>query len=1500
MAQASFSPHPLLPKKDQRHVEFEIQTGDSLQDVLDKSGLDIVGEPRIWVNGFEEKNFKRVMAVNDVLNIKADVQGGDGSNPVAIVAMIALIYFTGGIGAAAFGAGTFGAGAVNMAIMVVGSLLINKLFPPDTPSFEDSPSPTYSLTGGRNSIRIDQPIPIICGTHKYIPDLGARPYATYEGEDQYLYQVFHFGMNPDIDILNLKIGEDVLGNYQDVTTPDISPGSTGTLTLFPGNVDSIAGSEITVAGGSTIRTSAIDTTQLQLDFEALLVAYNSKGRARPMTVEFNIEYRNVNDVDWLPFQPSYQKLVREAYSDQFTSYPAVYAPSTAAVLTNNSRKPVRKTYSKPVVQGQYEVRVTRITQESADTSAADDLTWTALRSYQPDTSDYTGQKRMGLKIRSTAQFNGAVDQLSATVSAKCLVFNGSTWSIEATSNPAWWYLYFARGRYAADGRLEFGGGFADNEIDIEGIKDWAVWCDAKDLQFNYVFDRRMVVADILNTIARAGRGAISYHTGSLSVIYDQGSQPITQVFGMSNIKADSFQVSYISEELADEIILEFRNRDLDYQLDEVRVTIPGVAIPTNPQKTRIKGVTNKIQAGKEANLIASEQVFRRRRVSFDTDVEGLMVNKGDIIVVGHDLTNWAKTGRLSNDGSQSTTQITLDRELTFDNGSGTAYYIGVRHPNGDYEVVQAQYNANASNTITLLQSLSTNPSSYPNNETQDAIWQFEPDATPGKKLKVIDIQIVGSDMSEVSITAVDEDDAYYLTEDGSYVYDTSALFNTDVAQATNLRFYENINDSSGQAVLGFTWDLSNNANGARLQITKNGGDTIDYGVVYGLSYEIAVQAKDTYTIKLLAVPIDPKRTTSVALVDTYTVLGIYLDQVLLPAMEDVTGLELFNGTNATEYTGNVAKFVWRVSNVQYDAWDINTFADEGAEGADFKDYQVQILNDDLSVRRTEYIVYNNYEYSVEKNIEDGGGTATRDFTIEVKRRGIQGQLSLNPAKLTVNNPAPEVPGGISSAAALQTIFIDLITPSDLDYEGIIVWMSETSGFTPVGKEQGAGNCVYKGKADSIIISDVASGTTKYFQLAAYDAFGTDELNYSTEFAESPLAQFEYIEPLSITDVELASGAVTTLKIAADAVTNAKIATDAVSADNIQAATIGATEIANNAITSTKIASNAVTTGKLSANSVTAAKIVANTITSNEIATGAVTADEIAANAIVAGKIAADAIVAANIVAGSVTAVEIAANTITSVEILANTIGANEIEALSIRSNEIAAGAITSDKVSTGAIVADKIFAGAVTAGKIAAGSITATDLNTTNAVITGTAQIANSIVTNAKIANATITGAKIGSLQIATNNLANGGVSTGKIAYQAVTIPKNYYAAALQTFTPTVSNQWFTILQGSFTSTGAPIHITVSALLDGVENSADLFGSMRLVRAGAVLAEWSGCFQQFHSSTPTHRTQVAASLRDTIGGQTLQYYLQIKSAGAITSSIQAQQVNILFLEVKNS
>lgn len=115
--------------------------------------------------------------------------GGDGKNPLAIIASLALVVLTGGIAAGAvipgLAAGSFAANLVAAGVGLVGQLVIKALFPPPVQKEPDTNERQLGVAAnGDNVLERGAPIPRVVGTHRVAPPLAAYPRTYIENDDQ--------------------------------------------------------------------------------------------------------------------------------------------------------------------------------------------------------------------------------------------------------------------------------------------------------------------------------------------------------------------------------------------------------------------------------------------------------------------------------------------------------------------------------------------------------------------------------------------------------------------------------------------------------------------------------------------------------------------------------------------------------------------------------------------------------------------------------------------------------------------------------------------------------------------------------------------------------------------------------------------------------------------------------------------------------------------------------------------------------------------------------------------------------------------------------------------------------------------------------------------------------------------------------------------------------------------------------------------------------------------
>ncbi len=770
---ADLWPHPLTAEGRVRAEAFVPDAGAPLLEVLTLLGTPPAAPLIVTVNG-------RVVPASawathrlhagDLVLCRARLQGGDTS-PLQILLTIGVLALGGWAGATIGGvAGSLVAGA----IVTVGGLLVNALFPPALPDAGEKAKPLYSLTGGANRARPYEPVLMTLGTHRVYPDIAGAHYVEFVGGEQYLHQVFDFGVG-DLDITDIRIGDTPLGAYnraraagQDTVTHNSDYGVAYTrwrgaaganaladveqqlalpgeaITLVAEDVDTITGAKLTDTAWHT-RTSSINASRIALDFGGFVVRTTKKGKLRSHTVALTVQYREVGQSSW-------------------TTRPATQ-------ITNGNQDPVRVTWfiDLPSANKQWQVRVRRNTAVSKEVRTRDDITWSVMRTYQASTANAAGRTRLALRIKATGQLNGRLDRLSALVSARVPVWDkdAATWSAAnaASSNPADILRQFASGIKDAQGRLIAGAGLSlDQRIDLASIQAWREWCDTENLALNYVVDGPMSLDEALQLITRAGRASHSWHSGKLGVVFDQADRAPTTLITAGNILAGSVRSEWADGRVADEIVAEYTDPNFDWQPVTLRRKVTGVVHPQRSARIRLPGVTSRDQAIEETNLAAARQHYHRRRITWAMSMEGFALLRGEVVYLSEALVSGGQTGRLLG-GDKA--QPTLDAPITV--SAGTDYLL-LRLADGTLHTSVVAGAPGETDRPTLATPLPGDPAdgglgatADPGVQARDVLWRYYSAANPPLKVKIIGLRPRAD--STVEITAIDEVAQYYAAKD---------------------------------------------------------------------------------------------------------------------------------------------------------------------------------------------------------------------------------------------------------------------------------------------------------------------------------------------------------------------------------------------------------------------------------------------------------------------------------------------------------------------------------------------------------------------------------------------------------------------------------------------------------------------------------------------------------------------------------------------------------------
>lgn len=240
---------------------IEVEPGATIRECLQRADMHdgmpaIVSINGVWILRAEwERPMPDECQVVALRVVAGGKNAGLWTSIGMIVAGIVVTIATWGTGSG-IGIALIAGGIVGLAT----SLLVQTPRVPSSLQFE-SGSPTYALDVA-NRRRIGEPIPVLYGRSRIVPDLIANPYTEYDTNDQYLYMVLCLG-NGDFNIEEVRIAESVVTRLTNFTAQTVAPG--GTLTLFPDNV-----STSSLVQGQLLRPTN-DVTRLG----NLLLSYNA-------------------------------------------------------------------------------------------------------------------------------------------------------------------------------------------------------------------------------------------------------------------------------------------------------------------------------------------------------------------------------------------------------------------------------------------------------------------------------------------------------------------------------------------------------------------------------------------------------------------------------------------------------------------------------------------------------------------------------------------------------------------------------------------------------------------------------------------------------------------------------------------------------------------------------------------------------------------------------------------------------------------------------------------------------------------------------------------------------------------------------------------------------------------------------------------------------------------------------------------------------------------------
>ncbi|WP_051331769.1 host specificity factor TipJ family phage tail protein [Methylocaldum szegediense] len=1064
--------NPLQPYIDRDIRELELTESLTINQIIAQEGL-VFNLPTICVKNGEiilradNRWDTEIVGDGDVVGFMTVLQGGRGSNPFMILAMIVLTVVTYGVGAyvgaaataagySATAAGVIG-GVAGGVVMAAGSALINMVIPqPKAPSSLSqkqmaAPSSVYSISAQGNQARIGQPIPVIYGEHRIYPDFAADPYTEFAGNEQYLYQLFCIGQGEyEIDPAQIRIEDTPISNFSEITYEIYGPNQT--VTMFPTNVetiDEVSGQELLTnqyvpssegflanSAGTSISSIAVD-----LVCPKGLFYMNDEGEPEGKSVSVVFEVALANDAgqrigDWVG--------------------------GTTANISGATNTPIRKTFRFNVpTPGRYMIRAKRIDAKDTSMRAGHDVMWTGARGFVEGSRNYGNVTMLAMKMRATNNLSQTSSRrVNLKVTRKLKVYDPNTGTWSATNIATRSIASALRDICEA----QYGGRLTTNRFLLEDLEQLSVELNARGDYFDAVFDSRINVWEALSVTGRCGRTVPIRQGGVIRFIRDRQQTIPTAMFTMRNIVKDSLKVEYImpNETTADAVDVEYFDRD-SLKPKTYRAKLPG-STAEKPWSVKLFGCTEEKQAGREGLYTAANNRYRRRKITFRTELEGHLPVFGDLIAISHEMPSWGESGEiLAFDG----TTFTLSEPVTFK--PDAEHFIALRKRDGSvvgsWKVAPDLGGDPKKVTLNPIVPLGFTP--YTGHDEERTYFSFGPAGLV--YMQAIVTRLVPRGNAEVEVEAINENISVHTAENG-YVVGTPVNWQLPKRNTKPVLGALSVTQggTSANPILLVSWSPAVNADHYVVEISRDNANWLRQPDVSSTSTSVPVEPGPVW------LRVAPVGLTQGNWVTWNGVAG------QVPPPGNVTGLAA-----EETFVGTKAKIKWNE-----------------APRAEY--YTVEIWAAGV-LRRSVSVPVPRYEYTAEDVKKDGG--PWRTLTFKVWANSSLGE-SESPAEITLSNPAPGPLTGVSVYAGVKSVVITYDRPADLDFEGVLVCMDTTQGFTP----QPGVNEVYRGGDRTIVIPNLTEDVTYYFRLAAYDTFGIDGLDFGTNEYQATITSLNLPTP----------------------------------------------------------------------------------------------------------------------------------------------------------------------------------------------------------------------------------------------------------------------------------------------------------------------------------------------------------------------------------------------------
>ena len=918
---------------------------------------------------------------------------------------------------------------------------------PDEPDQLEK-SPTYSLSASRNAARLGEAIPVQYGEMRVYPDLLAAPWIEYQSNEQYLHQMFMIGKG-EYDVSDIRLADTPITSFDDVTTQVVYEGP---VTLFPDNVESsveVANQELSTSNTGPFIVNAANTDVYRISIDVVFAEgiYRARSSGKIQAVSNGtiiIEYQEIDD-SGTPI--------------------GVWTLGTTGYVSGKSLVPLRQTYTFTVSHGRYQVRVRRSNpQNSLQQKVHDRVLWEGMRGFIVSDITYDNCTLLAVRMRATEQLSSLSSRsFNVFAKRKVPIRSGGSWtSAQLTRNPAWAITDIAR-------NSDYGAGRADSEIDNAAFEAFATWCTTNGFNFDGRFDTITNIWKAMEQIAAVGRGYMVTAFDLIGVKAENTQNLPAWTFNRANIRNEKFQLTYDRSDDYDSVESRYLDEENDYLEDVLLTSVTGTSL--NPREIDFRrGITNRDHLYKINKFLAGKEAYANLVIEFDTELEGYLPERGDLISVATDVIgDLSIAGEVVEYSASPSPYVILSQELTTD--QAVQHGIVLRQRDG---TVSGPHNGTIDSSnpakINLSAALGWDPSPVDGEYNVIAAWG-EVDYS---FREFIVSRVLPKSENEITIEATIYDARVYdLTGTAPAPAVRPEL--PKVAERPNVYNIRFENTAIPNRV-GISWQADQGWNYFAWQTSDDGSTWSRSRIAYEPYVELEIDLNDVFNLyfRVRAVGEFAGDWVSSSLSNAGSTDYTAPDTAVSGLTDPLSGAD-YDMETSLEFTWNadndIPQFYWSLEDANNEV-----FLDGFTTGNSVTLSQSQIVACGQAAGRVSgrIGIFGVYPASF---------TQSTNFSL--------GQT------VNINNAQMPAPNNVTLTEGFNAFSVSTtVTSPPNDFKGMRIFVGTTPSFTP----DPTINMVYDGDFNPVVLvpANVSLGTTLYVRVDLYDIFGKDNTSLYSE------------------------------------------------------------------------------------------------------------------------------------------------------------------------------------------------------------------------------------------------------------------------------------------------------------------------------------------------------------------------------------------------------------------